>query len=142
MATTGTEREPEILTLIEGFLKRHAMTASALGTMAMGDPRVVFEMRKGRRVKEHNIALIRRTLESYDCGEFVPAPTRSGLPTPRHGLPCKSDDYDGLGEYAGRKEMMRIGNEMFLAALFRELKGIAARHNAAQVLPDGARYVL
>lgn len=41
--------EAQLLALIEAFLKKHTMSPSKFGREAMGDPALVFQLRKGRR---------------------------------------------------------------------------------------------
>lgn len=65
------EKQPDILTDIEAFLKAQAMTPTAFGRAALGDPRFVFQVRDGRRLWPQTERTVRDFMRTYQ-----PKPSR------------------------------------------------------------------
>jgi sulfate adenylyltransferase subunit 2 len=75
----------EFLTEIEGFLKRTAMEATALGKQALADPNFVFDLRKGRAPSGRTMDKIRDFMMGFGPAPAVAAPeTKAALrPVPQ-----------------------------------------------------------
>lgn len=50
--------DPELLAAVEGFLAERGMSSTAFGTLAMNDPTLVHELRRGRDCKASTRARI------------------------------------------------------------------------------------
>ena len=59
------DRKPDILKEIETFMDTQAMTASAFGRAAMGDPKFVFQLRDGRRLWPETAKVARDFMRSF-----------------------------------------------------------------------------
>lgn len=56
---------PNLIRAIESFLRRSGMAESRFGREAAGDPRLVFDMRKGRTLKPSTEAKVRAFIEGW-----------------------------------------------------------------------------
>lgn len=50
---------------IEAFIVRHDLNPSRFGRMAMGDPKFVYELRKGRRMEPETMDELRTFMKAY-----------------------------------------------------------------------------
>ena len=53
-----------LLREIEKFLNRHPTTATRFGREAVGDPRFVFDLRRGREPRQSTVQRVRRYIEA------------------------------------------------------------------------------
>ena len=54
-----------LLREIEKFLSSNAIAATRFGRDAVGDPRFVFDLRRGREPRERTIRKVRRYIEAW-----------------------------------------------------------------------------
>jgi len=57
-----------LLRLIEHALRRHGITATALGRRALRDPGAIFAIRKGREIRPETEARLRAFIAELDEG--------------------------------------------------------------------------
>ena len=61
----GQGSEPvHLLRDVEKFLRSHEIAAARFGREAMGDPRFVFDLRRGREPREQTVRRVRAYLEN------------------------------------------------------------------------------
>jgi hypothetical protein len=58
-----------LIRTIEAFLREHALPASNLGRAAVGDPRFVFDLRRGRTPRPGTEQRVRDWMRAYAAGE-------------------------------------------------------------------------
>jgi hypothetical protein len=56
-----------LLREVENFLRHSEISPARFGRKAMGDPRFVFDLRKGRDPRPRTVARVRAFLETEQC---------------------------------------------------------------------------
>ncbi len=101
-------RAPLTLNTILRFCEDNSMAPTRFGREAVGDPRLVIDMRNGREPTPR----VAERVRAFIAGEAVPAPK----PKPRQS---RTVIYDMTDHRRHRQAMIR-GSAMLLAAILRE----------------------
>lgn len=59
-----------LLRRIERFIRRHGMPPTRFGREAVGDPRFVFDLRRGREPREETVARVVNWLDRHEGGRL------------------------------------------------------------------------
>jgi len=108
-------------TILKSIMKacdRLGIAPSRFGRLAMGDPRLVGDLVRGRKLRPETEVQLRRFIATMRAGRTA-EPTR----LPRVNAVCSASRQRGtLPTEAAHRAMMRHGSAMLLAAINREAR--------------------